>query len=47
MNLLKRRNGDLCATTIKYMRKVGGRIISVNRPLCQLYPFMNIEKAEP
>ena len=46
-NLLKRKNGDVYAATIEYRREVGGRIISFNRPLRQLYPFMNIETAEP
>ena len=45
--LLKRKNGDIFAATIKYRREVGGRTISVNRSLCHLYPFMNVETAEP
>ena len=32
--------------TICYRREVGGRSISVNRHLNQLYPFMGVEKAE-
>ena len=35
------------AATIEYRREEGGQIISVNRPLHQLYPFMNVETAEP
>ena len=46
-DLLKRKNGDIFATTIKYRREMGGRTISVNRSLCHLYPFMNVETAEP
>ena len=46
-NLLKRKNGDIFAATIEYRREVGGRIISVDRSLRHLYPFMNVETAEP
>ena len=46
-DLLKRKNGDIFAATIEYRREVGGRIISVNRSLRHLYPFMNVETAEP
>ena len=41
--MIQRRNGDI----FEYRREVGGRVISVNRHLRQLYPFMNVEKAEP
>ena len=46
-DLLKRKNGNIFATTIEYRREVGGRTISVNRSLRHLYPFMNVETAEP
>ena len=46
-NLLKRKNGEIFAATIEYRREVGGRVISVNRSLRHLYPFMNVETAEP
>ena len=46
-NLLKRKNGDIFAATIEYRREVGSRIILVNRSLRHLYPFMNVETAEP
>ena len=46
-DLLKRKNGDIFAATIQYRREVGGRTISVNRSLSYLYPFMNMETAEP
>ena len=45
--LLKRKNGDIFAATMEYRREVGGRTISVNRSLRHLYPFMNVETAEP
>ena len=45
--LLKRKNGDIFAATIEYRREVGGRIISVDRSLRHLYPFMNVETANP
>ena len=32
--------------TIEYRSEVGGLVISVNRNLCHLYPFMNVEKTE-
>ena len=47
IDLLKRKNGDIFAATIEYRREVGGRTISVNRSLRHLYPFMNVETAEP
>ena len=46
-DLLKRKSGDIFAATIKYRREVGGRTIPVNRSLRHLYPFMNVETAEP
>ena len=45
--LLRRSNGDVYGATICYRREVGGRSISVNRHLNQLYPFMGVETAEP
>ena len=45
--LLKRKNSDVYGATIKYRIEVRGRIIAVNRHLRHLYPFMNVEKAEP
>ena len=44
--LLKRKNGDIFGATIEYKREVGVRVISVNRNLRHLYPFMNVEKTE-
>ena len=35
------------AATIEYRREVGGRIISVDRSLRHLYPFMNVETTTP
>ena len=46
-DLLRRKNGDIYGATICYRREVGGRSISVNRHLNQLYPFMGVETAEP
>ena len=46
-DLLKRKNGNIFAATIEYRREVGGRTISVHRSLRHLYPFMNVETAEP
>ena len=46
-DLLKRKNGDIFAATIQYRREAGGRTISDNRSLRHLYPFMNVETAEP
>ena len=45
--LLTRRNGDVFGATINYRREVGGCVITVNRHLNHLYPFMGVEKAEP
>ena len=45
--LLRRKNGDVYGATICYRREVGGRSISVNRHLNQLYLFMGVAKAEP
>ena len=41
--LLRRRNGDVFGATITYRREVGGREITVDRHLNQLYPFMGVE----
>ena len=46
-DLHQRKNRDVFAVTIEYRREVGGRIISVDRHLCHLYPFMGIETAQP
>ena len=46
-NLLKRKNSDIFAATIEYRREVGGRTNSINRSLRHLYPFINVETAEP
>ena len=45
--LLRRKNGDVYGATISYRREVGGRIITVDRHLNQLYPFMGVETTEP
>ena len=45
--LLKRKNGDVFGASVSYRREVGGRTITVNRHLNQLYPFMGVEKTEP
>ena len=45
--LLRRKNGDVYGATICYRREVGGRSITVDRHLNQLYPFMGVEMAEP
>ena len=45
--LLRRKNGDVYGATICYRREVGGRSISVDRHLNQLYPFMGVEMTEP
>ena len=45
--LLQRKNRDVYGATICYRREVGGRSITVNRHLNQLYPFMGVEMAEP
>ena len=42
--LLTRRNGDVFGATINYRREVGGRVITVNRHLNHLYPFMELRK---
>ena len=46
-NLLKWKNGDVFAATIKYSRDMSGKTISVNRSLQHLYPVMNVETAKP
>ena len=46
-DLLRRKNGDIYGATICYRREVGGRSISVNRHLNQLYPFMGVETTGP
>ena len=43
--LRHRKNGDVFSATIEYRREVGGRIISVDRHLRHLYPFMGDETA--
>ena len=45
--MLKRKKEEVYAATIEYRREVRDRKISVNRHLRHLYPFMNLEKAEP
>ena len=45
--LLWRKNGDVYGATICYRREVGGRSITVDRHLNQLYPFLWVEMAEP
>ena len=45
--LLRRKNKDVYGATINYRREVGGRSISVDRHLSDLYPFVNVEMAEP
>ena len=45
--LLRRKNGDVYGATICYRREVGGRSISVDRHLNQLYPFMGVEMTKP
>ena len=47
LKMIARNDPAGLATTIEYMREVGGRTISVNRSLCHLYPFMNLETAKP
>ena len=45
--LLRRKNGDVYGATICYRREVGGRSITVDRHLNQLYLFMGVKMAEP
>ena len=45
--LPRRRNGDVYAATISFQREVGGRKITVNRHLNQLFPFIDVEKQKP
>ena len=45
--LLRRKNGDVYGATICYRREVGGRSITVNRHLNQLYPFMGVKMVKP
>ena len=45
-SLLTRRNGDIFGASISYRREVGGRVITVNRHLSHLYPFMGVEKTQ-
>ena len=45
--LLKRRNGDVYGATIEYRREIGGRVMTVNRHLHHLYPFMDVETTVP
>ena len=45
--LLPRRNGDVYEATISYRREVGGRKITVDRHLNNLYPFIGGEKSQP
>jgi len=45
--LLRRKNGDVYGATISYRREIGGRIITVDRHLNNLYPFMGVEKPDP
>ena len=45
--LLRSKNLDVYGATICYRREVGGRSITVDRHLNQLYPFMGVEMAEP
>ena len=41
------RHGDVYGALISYRREVGGRSITVNRHLNQLYPFIGVEKYQP
>ena len=45
--LLRRKNGDIFGATISYRREVGGRKITVDRHLNQLFPFLDVEKQHP
>ena len=45
--LLKRRNGDIYGATIEYRREVGGRVITVNRHLHHIFPFVDVETTAP
>ena len=45
--LLKRNNGDIYGATIEYRREIGGRTISVNRHLHNIFPFMDVETTIP
>ena len=45
--LLRRTNGDINGAQIQYRREVGGRLMSVNRHLHTLYPFMDVESTVP
>ena len=45
--LLKRKNGDIYGATIEYRREIGGRTISVNRHLHNIFPFMDVETTVP
>ena len=45
--LLWRTNGDIYGAQIQYRREVGGRLMSVNRHLQHLYPFMEVETTAP
>ena len=45
--LIRRRNGDIYKATIEYRREVGGCVMSVNRHLHHLFPFMDVETAAP
>ena len=45
--LFRGKNGDIYGATICYRREVGERSITLDRHLNQLYPFMEVEMAEP
>ena len=45
--VLRRPNGDIYGAQIQYRREIGGRLMSVNRHLHTIYPFMDVESNVP
>ena len=45
--LLRRRNSDIYGAQIQKRREIGGRLMSVNRHLHNIFPFMDVETTVP
>ena len=45
--LLRRRNRDIYRATVEYRREVGGCVMTVNRQLHHLFPFMDVKTTVP